>query len=67
MKLTNQQIAKIEETLWFKRVYDDIKIELIDHIASEIEEKYIMKRVLKLLSQKCLINGNQIKMHPFLD
>ncbi|MFV8321849.1 hypothetical protein [Flavobacterium sp. LB3P21] len=40
MKLTNQQIAKIEETLVLNGVvYDDIKIELIDHIASEIEEK----------------------------
>jgi hypothetical protein len=38
MKLTNQQIAKIEETLIEKGiVYDDIKLELIDHIASEIE------------------------------
>jgi hypothetical protein len=38
MKLTNQQIAQIEETLVLNGVvYDDIKIELIDHIASEIE------------------------------
>jgi hypothetical protein len=39
MKLTTEQIAKIEETLVMNGVvYDDIKLELIDHIASEIEE-----------------------------
>ncbi|MGO4820102.1 MULTISPECIES: hypothetical protein [unclassified Flavobacterium] len=38
MKLTNQQIATIEQTLVLNGlVYDDIKIELLDHIASEIE------------------------------
>ena len=38
MKLSKEQIAKIEETLVLNGVvYDDIKLELIDHIASEIE------------------------------
>lgn len=38
MKLTNQQIAQIEETLALNNLkYDDIKLEVIDHIASEIE------------------------------
>jgi hypothetical protein len=38
MKLTTEQIAKIEETLVLNGVvYEDIKLELIDHIASEIE------------------------------
>jgi hypothetical protein len=38
MKLTNQQIAQIEETLALNDLkYDDIKLEVIDHIASEIE------------------------------
>jgi hypothetical protein len=38
MKLTNQQIATIEETLVLNGVvYDDIKLELLDHIATEIE------------------------------
>jgi hypothetical protein len=40
MKLTTQQIAKIEETLVLNGIqYDDIKLELTDHIASAIEEK----------------------------
>ena len=39
MKLTNQQIAQIEETLVLNGlVYDDVKLELLDHIASEIEQ-----------------------------
>ncbi|PKH66740.1 hypothetical protein CXF59_12530 [Flavobacterium sp. ALD4] len=38
MKLTNQQIITIEETLVLNGVvYDDIKLELVDHIATEIE------------------------------
>ena len=38
MKLTNQQIDTINETLVLNGlVYDDIKLELLDHIASEIE------------------------------
>jgi hypothetical protein len=38
MKLTNQQITTIEETLVLNGVvYDDIKLELLDHIATEIE------------------------------
>ena len=42
MKLTNQQLTIIEETLVSNGVvYDDIKLELIDHIASEIEVEAI--------------------------
>ena len=42
MKLTNQQLIIIEETLILNGiVYDDIKLELIDHIASEIEAEAI--------------------------
>jgi hypothetical protein len=38
MKLTNQQIALIDETLVLNGLtYDDIKLEVTDHIASEIE------------------------------
>jgi hypothetical protein len=38
MKLTHQQITKIDETLVLNGlVYDDIKLEVTDHIASEIE------------------------------
>lgn len=38
MKLTTQQIAKINQALIEKGlVYEDIKLELIDHIASNVE------------------------------
>ena len=39
MKLTTNQINQIDETLVLNKViYDDIKLELTDHIASDIEE-----------------------------
>lgn len=45
MKLTTQQIATIEQTLFLNGVvYEDIKLELIDHIASEIEAKMDAER-----------------------
>ena len=44
MKLTASQIAKIEETLALNQViFEDIKLELTDHIASEIEVVLIEK------------------------
>ena len=47
MKLTTEQIAKIEETLVLNGVvYDDIKLELIDHIASEIENNVGKNNIL---------------------
>lgn len=40
MKLTNEQIAIIDQTLIDKGVvYEDIKLELIDHIATDIENQ----------------------------
>jgi len=40
MKLTTEQIAQIEETLVLNGlVYEDIKLEITDHIASEIEDE----------------------------
>jgi hypothetical protein len=46
LKLTPEQIAKIDETLVLNGVvYDDIKIELTDHIASDIEEVMINQGV----------------------
>lgn len=40
MKLTNQQIAIIDETLVLNGIiYDDLKLELIDHIATDIENQ----------------------------
>lgn len=38
MKLTNEQIAIIDQTLIDKGVvYDEIKLELLDHIVTDIE------------------------------
>ncbi|PVX45911.1 hypothetical protein C8C85_1720 [Flavobacterium sp. 103] len=46
MKLTVKQIVKIEETLVLNGIqYDDIKLELTDHIASEIEERISIQGV----------------------
>jgi hypothetical protein len=46
---TNQQIETIEETFSFKRsCHDDIKLELIDHIATEIESVSIESKHLRL-------------------
>lgn len=40
MKLTNEQIAIIDQTLIDKGlIYEDIKLELIDHIATDIENQ----------------------------
>jgi hypothetical protein len=40
MRLTTEQITTIEETLVLNGVvYDDIKLELVDHIATEIESE----------------------------
>jgi hypothetical protein len=40
MKLTNEQIAIIDQTLILNGIdYDDIKLELIDHIATDIENE----------------------------
>jgi hypothetical protein len=46
MKLTTEQIAKIEETLVLNGlIYDDIKLEVTDHIASEIEAETEEKEI----------------------
>ncbi len=46
MKLTTEQIAQIEETLVLNGlVYQDVKLELIDHIASEIEERMSQEEI----------------------
>jgi hypothetical protein len=40
MKLNTQQIAEIDETLVLKGlIYEDIKLEITDHIATEIENR----------------------------
>ncbi len=49
MKLTTEQITQIEETLVLNGlIYDDIKLEITDHIASEIEVKIVMKMIFLL-------------------
>lgn len=46
MKLTTEQIAQIEETLVLDGlVYQDVKLEIIDHIASEIEERMSQEEI----------------------
>ncbi len=46
MKLTIEQIAKIEETLVLNGlIYDDIKLEVTDHISSEIEAEIEEKEI----------------------
>ncbi|CAH0337408.1 MAG: hypothetical protein ACK4M4_00445 [Flavobacterium sp.] len=46
MKLTTEQIAQIEETLVLNGlVYQDVKLEIIDHIASEIEERMSQEEI----------------------
>jgi hypothetical protein len=46
MKLTPQEIALIDDTLVLNGlIYEDIKLEVIDHIASEIEEKLTIEQV----------------------
>jgi hypothetical protein len=58
MKLTAGQISKIEETLVLNGIqYEDIKLELTDHIASEIEEvvevsKFSFEESLKIVFEK---------------
>jgi hypothetical protein len=51
MQLTVEQISTINETLVLNGlVYDDVKMELLDHIASEIEQAWMIKNYnLKML------------------
>jgi hypothetical protein len=59
MKLTNQQIETIEETLVLNGVvYDDIKLELVDHIATEIESEASIESKLFETVLRGLIAGN---------
>jgi hypothetical protein len=52
MKLTNQQITTIEETLVLNGVvYDDIKLELVDHIATEIESEIVVRNLEVVLKE----------------
>jgi hypothetical protein len=58
MKLTNQQIATIDETLVLNGVtYDDIKLELVDH-TTEIESETVSEVPLMLFLKEVLKNGN---------
>jgi hypothetical protein len=49
MRWTNQQITTIEETLVLNGVvYDDIKLELVDHIATEMRVGDSREKPLRL-------------------
>ncbi|NRT14425.1 hypothetical protein HNP99_000765 [Flavobacterium sp. 28A] len=64
MKLTNQQIDTINETLVLNGlVYDDIKLELVDHIASEIELAMDHKEVLFEDALKTAFSNWQGQLH----
>ena len=53
MKLTTEQIATINETLVLNGlIYDDIKLEVADHIASEIEATMTEKDILFEMAYK---------------
>jgi hypothetical protein len=65
MKLTVEQISKIEETLVLNGIqYDDIKLELTDHIASEIEEKISIDGVSFELAFHEAFDNWQYQMKP---
>lgn len=65
LKLTNQQIDTINETLVLNGlVYDDIKLELVDHIASEIELAMDRKEVLFEEALKTAFSNWQGQLQP---
>jgi hypothetical protein len=52
MLWTNQQITTIEETLVLNGVvYDDIKLELVDHIATEMRVGDSREKPLRLFER----------------
>nr|WP_315154946.1 hypothetical protein [uncultured Flavobacterium sp.] len=65
MKLTAEQIEKIEETLVLNGIqYEDIKLELTDHIASEIEEKTSIEGVSFEIAFHEVFNNWKYQMKP---
>lgn len=67
MKLTFSQIAQIQSSLSNGNIfYDDIKVELVDHFATEIEEKMDGSKSFELLLQEKLIGFDQKKFQRTL-
>jgi hypothetical protein len=65
MKLTTQQIEKIEETLVLNGIqYEDIKLELTDHIASEIEERISIQGLFFEIAFHEVFENWQYQMKP---
>ena len=66
MKITQEQIAKIDEKLDLKGlVYDDIKLELLDHIASDIEIVMVDKEVSFEIAFKEAFKKWKPQLQPF--
>lgn len=65
MKITTSQIAKIEETLIINGIiYEDIKLELTDHIASEIEFKMTENLIDFEMAMKEVFEGWKEQLKP---
>ncbi|WP_264566089.1 hypothetical protein [Flavobacterium sp. N3904] len=65
MKLTLDQISKIEETLVLNGIqYDDIKLELTDHIASEIEDKISINGISYEIAKDEVFQNWRYQMKP---
>jgi hypothetical protein len=65
MKLTTEQIATIEETLVLNGVvYDDIKLEVTDHIASEIEATMAEKDISFETAYKLAFENWEEQLRP---
>jgi hypothetical protein len=65
MKLTTEQIAYIDEILVLNGVnYEDIKLELVDHIASEIEGKMDVEAVSFEIAFHRVFENWRYQMNP---
>lgn len=65
MKLTTEQIAKIDETLVLNGlIYEDIKLEVTDHIASEIEATMNDNNISFEVSFKQAFENWKVQLRP---
>jgi len=65
MKLAPEQIAQIDQTLVLNGlIYDDIKLEVTDHIASEIEEKISNKEISFDVAYKEVFENWKLQLKP---
>ncbi|MFD0777676.1 hypothetical protein ACFQZF_03215 [Flavobacterium myungsuense] len=66
MKLSQEQIAKIDEKLTLKGlVYEDIKLELLDHIASDTENVMTDKEIAFEIAFKDVFRKWKPQLQPF--